>query len=282
MFSRRKRNQRKKWKITKKEIISISILLLTILLFLVLSNYVFGIYRIRHEFAKQMKVASEKETIFSLDKIILFNSADAKRNETPRAIWDLDLYQYTDIAIYLNNYSENDITEKNTIDKLWIDEFHIGSPYRGISKLSYKAIKDFGKFTFSEESSVPDTLSYLVTESSSSMPDSSLTLYTDNTLPITLEYANLVQQNFVIPILGNNSLNFDGTLLKKASIPLSSLQTRLAFTIHIVNKLGEEYSCNITVPILENISYSEEENLYQSGSLKQTLSSLSHYTFYKK
>ena len=47
----------------------------------------------------------QSKTIFSIDKIVLYSSASAIKNNNTyqKAYWDLDIYQFTDIAIYLNN-----------------------------------------------------------------------------------------------------------------------------------------------------------------------------------
>ena len=49
---------------------------------------------------------SSKQT-FSIDKIYLYSSANATNNETKKSMWNLNVYQYTDIALYISANSSN-------------------------------------------------------------------------------------------------------------------------------------------------------------------------------
>lgn len=60
--------------------------------------------------------------IFSLDKIFLFSSADATNNITSNANWDLNISQYSDIAVFINN-NKSELSNENSIKKLYLDNF---------------------------------------------------------------------------------------------------------------------------------------------------------------
>lgn len=89
------------------KIITLFILILLIIVLIFLSYFVFGIYRVRAVFENDVLSIAESnsKTNFSLDKIYLFSSADATNNDNLKALWDLNIYQYTDIAIFINNNS---------------------------------------------------------------------------------------------------------------------------------------------------------------------------------
>ena len=88
-------------------------------------------------------------------------------------------------------------------------------------------------------------------------------------LPITLRYLNSnIKTNYTITNI-DEKLSFDGNILKRASIPLSSIKNEVTFTIHIITKSGEEYMYPIHLQIpLQNEDNSK--NIYD-GSYSQEL-----------
>ena len=61
--------------------------------------------RINKKFAEDMVKISESNVnkVFSIQKIILCSNANAIDNSENKDLTKLNIYQYTDIAIYLNN-----------------------------------------------------------------------------------------------------------------------------------------------------------------------------------
>ena len=90
-------------------------------------------------------------------------------------------------------------------------------------------------------------------------------------MPITLRYLNQNIKNGHVINNIEDSLSFDGSILKRSSIPLSSIKNEVSFTIHIINELNEDYSYQVVLQVpLQNAdanktiydgSYSEEINL---------------------
>ena len=60
---------------------------------------------------------------------------------------DLNICQYTDIAIYIDNTSSiSDLTTQNTVKELWIDNIKITpNSDLGSQVLNYKNLNNFGK-----------------------------------------------------------------------------------------------------------------------------------------
>ena len=283
MFSRR-RSKRKKISITQ-ETILLLVIIFCLTIFIVLAGMVFQTYRVRAAFEKDVLQIAKNNTkeVFSLDKIFLFSSANATNNSTNKAFWDLNIYQYTDIAIYIQNHSENGLSSENTIKDLWIDSISYGTfPEKGTPNLYYKNIEEFGKSSLIEENLIQDTLKFAVVDITKNEPIDTTkpTIYNTGITPITLEYVNKeIRSSAIIPNT-NEPLTFDGTLLKKGNITLNSITSNLSFLIHIRNNKEEEYICNVNIPIQLEDTTNNESIL--NGFIRKELTNLSNYTFYKK
>ena len=81
-----------------------------VLLLILISAYLVILHKHiqKNNFVKEMKEISEKNLspTFSVQKIYLCSSANVENH----TLDEIKLYQYTDIAIYINNYSENGLT----------------------------------------------------------------------------------------------------------------------------------------------------------------------------
>ena len=69
------------------------------------------------KFAKENVQVFEnnKEQVFKVEKILICSSANAIDLSEKQNLQDMSIYQYTDIAVYINNGEE--LTNKNTIKK---------------------------------------------------------------------------------------------------------------------------------------------------------------------
>jgi len=75
------------------------------------------------------------------------------------------------------------------------------------------------------------------------------TFYTDCSNPITLGYINKDIINHFKVSDQQNTLSYDGKLLKNIGIDLSSFECNITATIHIKNNLGEKFFTNINLKI---------------------------------
>jgi len=61
--------------------------------------------------------------VFSVDKIIVYSSANATDSTTRKST--LNISQFSDIAIFIDNNSNNIFTKENTIKELYIDNIKL-------------------------------------------------------------------------------------------------------------------------------------------------------------
>lgn len=114
------------------------------------------------EFAKQnMEVyENNKDQVFKVEKILICSSANATDLSEKQNLQDMSIYQYTDIAVYINNGEE--LSNKNTVKELYIDNISLeGNSDIGKKELNYKNILKFGlkKDTLPKSSTITDTSS---------------------------------------------------------------------------------------------------------------------------
>lgn len=99
----------------------------------------------RKKFANENMKSYEnnKEQVFKVEKILICSSANAVDFSEKQNLQDMSIYQYTDIAVYINNGDE--LTNKNTVKKLYIDNISLeGTSDIGKKSLNYKNILKFG------------------------------------------------------------------------------------------------------------------------------------------
>ena len=108
-----------------------------------------------------MTSLNSKQT-FSIDKIYLYSSANATNNKTKKSMWNLNVYQYTDIALYISGNANN--KAQNTIKELYIDNIKFDSFNGGTPNLHYKNLFEFGKFNIETDYLITDRLNYEIVE----------------------------------------------------------------------------------------------------------------------
>ena len=116
----------------------------------------------RNQFVKQLIIIAQanREPTFRVSKMVKYSSAEAIDNTVEQNLQDLSIYQYSDIALYIDNFSD-ELTEENTIKELYIDNFKIDVAYQyGTPSLYYKNPLTISKFRMIEENEIKDTLKY--------------------------------------------------------------------------------------------------------------------------
>lgn len=78
--------------------------------------------------------------VFSIEKIVYYSNAFVTDNNKDNNFQDINVGQYTDIAIYINNTNKSDdLTDENTISELYIDNIKVSTNSdKGSKSLSYK------------------------------------------------------------------------------------------------------------------------------------------------
>lgn len=225
-----------------------------------------------YEFSKD-----NEETIFSINKIVYFSSADAKADINPNSSFTIsDLYQYTDIAIFINNNSDENYTAKNTFKNVALSNIKFElAPSVGYPHLYYKNINDFATSKYDENNLVDDTLDFSVS-SEDEIDYSTPILFNNSANPITLCYVNSdLKPNYTLPA-GTSNISYDGKLIKDCNVTLNSIACKLSFLITIINNLDETYTC----PVILNIPLSTENETIYDGNL--ILNSKTNYRFLKR
>ena len=258
--------------------ILIFIVLVSVLLFNILKNR-----QLTQEIDKKEPVLSltTDSNIFKVSSVFLYSSANALNNsEMQSDYWDLNLYQYTDMAISIDNHVSIDgLTQKNTIKEMYIDNIsYPSSPKQGNPVLYYKEADYLGRGIIDKENVVSKKLDFNVISSNDYEPTEP-SFYADCSNPILLSSINKeIVPNFTIRNT-NSAITFDGSLLLDADVLVSNIEYSISFSIHIINHLDEEYVCNLTVPIKLRDS-SDIDTIYD-GSYTVTLDNLSSNRFYK-
>lgn len=241
----------------KKSLKIISILV--ILLFICINIYIFHIQNIviKKSFENDSINLADfnKEIPFSLSKIILFSSATAHADSINQML-NLDISQYCDIGIYLNNTDkENTVISSLFIDNISISNTEIGTPY-----LYKKSISNLGKSSFTEDTIIQDTFYFNIISTDTQINYDNYELLDNGSTPISLGFYNKnVKENF---ITDSEQILYNGTLLKDAFIPQSSLNCNISFTINIITANNEHYICNVNFDIpLED----EKGSIYDVG-----------------
>lgn len=233
-----------------KFIIKLIITIALIILCVVTITNIINIYVINKKFSKNIDQIARlnSKTVFSIDRIYLYSSADASSNETTKPVWDLNILQFTDIALYINNRSEEGVTYENTIKEITIDNIKFNNLQTGTPNLYYKNVNDFAKLTNLEENKINDSIEFDIVNSGD-IDYSKPTLYSNCQNPITLEYVNSEMEEDTIISDISTPLVYDGSLLKKAGILLSQMKCTLSFTITIINNYNQKFVATVYIDI---------------------------------
>lgn len=207
--------------------------------------------------------AKNEKTIFSINKILFFSSSDSKNKTSTGSNFTIEnLYTYTDIAIFINTNSEEQTLE-NTLKSLRITNIkYKETPTIGEPNLYYKAVQNFAKSEIEEENKIGNELNFEITSEEKTNFDKPI-LYNNCANPITLSYINQnIKTDYTI-IDTTNPITYDGTLLKKCAVPLSSLKTQIYLEIEIENNKTQKFRTNINI----DIPYQDDEKSIYDGNL---------------
>lgn len=264
-------------KFLKTNWIKLFLILCSLIIIIALSLFIVPNWLGRNKFTDELDRFANKSSVFSLSKIYCYSSASGINNTEGKAMWDVNVSQYTDIALGLSiNNVNNDLTNnlgnsnsqvvdtspKYSISKIYIDNISFSNNSTGTLSLGYIPILNFGLISNDEltnpgkqqnkiDFNIVDNKEILL---NNIVPEPSIDK--NLVLPITLRYLNSnIKVNHTITNIEEN-LSFDGNILKRASIPLSSIKNEVSFTIHIVTDSSEEYM----YPIHLQIPLQNEEN----------------------
>lgn len=241
-----------------------------------------------NKFAKeseQIAKANEVQT-FSIDKIYLCSSANVIDNMQNDELDDMDIYQYTDIAVYINNSKDMGLTNRNTIKKLYIDNINIemenkdaltGIVYTNLLKIGDRdEIKEI--IADEEENDSPfynnDKIEFNIVNTNAENEYANYTkptFYADCSNPITLKYINKLNKKYSIE--RDSETKFDGSLLKKAGITVDDINCKIKFKINVINNDNEYHSVWVSFNVPLN-------DIYEGVSLKSRKTEGREYIFF--
>lgn len=265
--------------------IIIPILIVVAILVLVYVDNKFIFQRIAKEknFEKESIEIYEKnkEPIFRVSKVIKYSSAEAMDNSENQNLQDVNIHQYSDVAIYIDNLSEK-ITKKNTIKELYLDNFKIDVDYdKGEHLLYYKNPSAISKFRMNDSNRIQDTLNYNIIYTNKENEESDYdtpVFYTDCSNPIVISFVNKnIVENYKVT-KENGLVTFDGRMLNNVDINLEKLSPKISFKIHLKNNLDEVYSCDVSA----NLKLENNEGSVKSGYIIEIADNIGYYNFYRE
>ena len=202
-------------------------------------------------------IRKKENEIFSLNKVVIYNSMGIINNENNPSLVNLNVNQFSDLSLYIDNKSENSQLDKyNTIKELYIDNINLSTNSENEKVLNYKNSLSLGKY---ENLYEPEDKKIVFNIQKNNLNNnssnySSPTFYTDCSNPITLGYINKdVITNYSV---SNNSniVSYNAKILKNTNLNLQDINATLNFTIHIINNAGHKLTCDMKL----NISFDED------------------------
>ena len=260
-------------------VLTVLILILCLLSFLYY-DLIFRVSYASNYFATQAeKIAEQNDNpIFKIQKIIVYSSANAIDKSENGTLKDLSIFQYSDIAIYLDNTSTvYDMTNENTVKQLYIDNINIKTNSdMGHQYINYKNALDFAKYKKIQpnDNSSIDYQIINTNNENNNQDYSNPSFYADCSNPITLEYMNEDIKTNYATTSDSNTISFNGKVLQEANINLKDINYTLNFTINIVNNANEKFICPVTL----NVDLSDNDGGIYKG-YKYDNNSVSGYEY---
>lgn len=277
-------------KFLKTNWIKLFLILCSLIIIIALSLFIIPNWLGRNKFTDELVNFANRSSIFSLSKIYCYSSASGINNTEGKAMWDVNISQYTDIALGLSiNNVNNDLTNnlgnsnsqvvdtspKYSISKIYIDNISFSNNSTGTLSLGYIPILNFGLIS-NDELTNPgkqqNRIDFNIVDNKEILLNNIIqepSIDKNLVLPITLRYLNSnIKTDHTITNI-EEKLAFDGSILKRASIPLSSIKNEVTFNIHIITNSSEEYMYPVHLQIpLQNED--NGKNIYD-GSYSQEL-----------
>lgn len=245
----------------------ISIIIILTLIILLKNTYNKLLKKKNYENSILSFAEKNQETIFRINKIVYFSSSDSKNKLTSSTNFTIqNLYTYTDIALFIENNISNtaeEHTTENTLKKLKISNIKFDkTPIEGQPNIYYKSINNFAKSEFEETNIIDNELEYEVTsedEADLSKP----ILYNNCANPITLSYINQNIKTDYTMTDTQNPITYNGALLKRCGIAISSIDTTISFDIEIENNKNQKFKTTVHL----NIPYENTEKSIYDGNI---------------
>ena len=264
-------------KVSKTKIILTTIFVLLCIILIVLTYHRLKLFTQKTSLENSYLSFAEKNqnTIFSIDQIVFFSSSDCKNKVSSKTNFTIEnLYSYTDIALFINNNS-NENTLENTLKEVYISDIKFTqTPLVGEPKLYYKDLNNFANSTIVDTNLINDNLNFSIT-SEDNADLSTPVLYNNCANPIVLSYVNEnIKTDYTITDT-SIPITYNGSLLQRCNVTLDSLKTTIAFNIFITNNNDEKFKTFISL----DIPYTNNDESIYNGSL--IVKKDTNYLFYR-
>lgn len=204
-----------------------------------------------------------KDTTFSINKIVFFSSSDSKNKASSKSNFTIEnLFAYTDIALFIKNYPDEDTLE-NTLKEVKISNIKFTkTPSVGEPKLYYKNLSNFASSNTSESNIIQSDLNFSIT-SDDTADLSTPTLYNNCANPIVLSYVNEnIKTDYTITDT-SIPITYNGSLLNRCNVSLDTINASIAFDIYITNNKDEKFKSIVYF----DIPYEDNGKSIVDGSL---------------
>lgn len=255
--------------------IIIIIILIIILVFLFQKTYDNLLHKKSFENSMISFAEKNKETIFSINKIVFFSSCDSKNKTSSISNFTIEnLYAYTDIALFIDNNSEENTIE-NTLKDVKISNVKFTKePTIGKPNLYYKSVENFAKSELDENNIIDKELKFEIT-SEDEADFSNPVLFNNCANPITLSYINQNIKTDYTMTDTQNPITYNGKLLERCGVSIQSIETSVSFDIEIENNKNQKFITTVYF----NIPYEDEEKSIYDGNL--TVKKDTTFNFYR-
>lgn len=273
----KEKKEKKDKKVLIKKILYFSIIIIVSIVLIFIFQKIYNKLLQKKDFENSVISFIDKnsKTIFSINKVVFFSSSDLKGKSSSLTNFTMEnLYTYTDIAIFINNNSEENTTE-NTLKKVKIDNIKLTKePTVGQPNLYYKSINNFAKSEFDESNIIEKKIEFEIT-SEDNADLSKPILYNNCANPITLSYINQnVKKDYTITDT-QNPIIYNGKLLERCGVSIGSIETSISFDIYIENNKNQKFKATVYF----SIPYQNEEKSIYDGSL--TIKKDTDFNFYR-
>ena len=255
--------------------IIIIIILIIILVFLFQKTYDNLLNKKTFENSIISFAEKNKETIFSINKIVFFSSCDSKNKTSSKTNFTIEnLYAYTDIALFIDNNSKQNTIE-NTLKNVKISNIKFTKePTVGKQNLYYKSVENFAKSEIDENNIIEKELEFEIT-SKDEEDFSKPVLFNNCANPITLSYINQNIKTDYTMTDTQKPITYNGKLLERCGVSIQSIETSISFDIEIENNKNQKFRTIVYF----NIPYENEEKSIYDGNL--TIKLDTNFNFYR-
>lgn len=234
---------------TKKKVFLVSVCAIMLCVIIYAFFRIAYLYRTNILFAQNAsKMQKELENpIFKLDKVIVYSDANVEDLSENQNLADVNVSQFTDFAIYIDNKQKSqELTEENTINKIYINDISVTGTDLGVQKVFYKNINSFCNYKPIQDgvSQIEYTVIHENNEKTNIKDDNSY--FTDCSEPLIVSYVNenIFEREDVSE--SNLKISLDGSILEYLDVRLEELNYKITFRINIENNLGELFYCDFS------------------------------------